>query len=801
MKQAEDFLQELIEQVESGRPVEATMQGLPEAEADLVQFISAMRQIPYPVEEEAVVAMQELEFIKAASAQFPPTSLSTVNNQTSSQIWKRLTQWISMLLNQAEYGMVALAVLALVIWGVFRFADSPEEDLAIVEDAVPVETAVSTPTQSTRIAEESASEPPNIAPTATDFEPPTALTMLTAPDQPHENNIYVPVVGVPIERNPQTAVIDNIVGFVEVQDANGEWTAVSHVANLIAGQRLRTGALSQATLTFYDGSQATIAAASEILIEQLNALQPAQGFRTVVMTQWVGESNHSVQFRSDGGSRYEVKTPTGSGIARGTEFQVLVMPSERTRFVVTEGKVDVSNANSTVSVVGGQLTSFVKNEAPQPATFFIQGEGEVESIGERWTVAGQQFITNNQTVIVGNPQVGDLVKIEGRLMDDGSQLADRIILLQRSLNNRFTISGEVSQIDDSWIVAGQEILVNENTAVTQNVTVGDDVIVTGAILQDGTLVAERITKQYTEFGLPFSFSGVVQEMSSHRWVISGQVIQLAEESAILGAISIGSVVQVHGVILDTEWVAVEILAVDPTLTSFEFTGIVNQTGNWIVGGIPFEVRDWSQIEPDIIVGSEVQVAGSILADGSRVATSITLVESVTVQIVKFTGLVNSIDPWIVNGLPLHVNDDSKLLGNIQVGVRVKVKAALLSNGQWQVIKMRALNPNFGLGCYLLSSPITAVTNGGIQLKHWPVEIINNRSIVLPAGLKIDDVITLPICTGWNGEITIIGEITLVYRPIIVIINPGIGGDNNVPEGCRITPKGNIKCTRRSSRRS
>lgn len=98
-----------------------------------------------------------------------------------------------------------------------------------------------------------------------------------------------------------------------VTEGHGRWLPPFY--SPAAGQRVRTGALSSATITFFDGSQATLGPQSEISLDELNAQRAADGFRTVVMTQWLGEGEHQVAFRNDGGSRYEVKTPNGFGVA------------------------------------------------------------------------------------------------------------------------------------------------------------------------------------------------------------------------------------------------------------------------------------------------------------------------------------------------------------------------------------------------------------------------------------------------------------------------------------------------------
>ncbi len=55
----------------------------------------------------------------------------------------------------------------------------------------------------------------------------------------------------------------------------------------------------------------------------------------------------------------------------------------------------------------------------------------------QWNIAGQIFNTGANTVIFGNPQVGDWVSFEGHLLADGSRFADRIVLLNHSPENQF----------------------------------------------------------------------------------------------------------------------------------------------------------------------------------------------------------------------------------------------------------------------------------------------------------------------------------------------------------------------------
>ncbi|MCP5095650.1 MAG: hypothetical protein GY943_08875, partial [Chloroflexi bacterium] len=371
--------------------------------------------------------------------------------------------------------------------------------------------------------------------------------------------------------------------------------------------------LSQATLTFYDGSEAVLNANTELSIDQLNALRPEDGYRTVVMTQLVGDSDHSVAFRNDGSSRYEVNTPSGAGIARGTKFHVLVTADLLARYIVTEGRVDVSAAGRTVFVTAGKRSTIRVGAMPDEPTFSVSGEGEVEGMGAEWTIAGQTFQTHEQTIIFGNPQRGDLVQVDGHLLPDGSRVADRIVLLRRAIVNQFSLTGVVSSMGASWTVAAQTMVVNGETAVDANIAIGDNVRVEGIILSDGTLQAAQITLLDDTLGLPFEFSGIVQAVSADNWTVSGKMIFVEVATTIGSAIVVGDVVTVRGRILaDDTWVAHNIKLMTASLPTFEFTGLIDSLTPWKVAGITFDTRQWTIIASGLAVGDLVRVQGVIL---------------------------------------------------------------------------------------------------------------------------------------------------------------------------------------------
>lgn len=799
MNQTADLLQELIEQLEDGESVEDVAADLPAEEAAVIRLIATLRDFPTLAEDEAIAAAQEAQLITAVQKQYGAAAaaangMAPVAVPPFMVILRHYLQKLWIILQNNRELALGLAVLIVIMAATWMFSHRSAPNPKIASDQV---TGLTTkfPLVANTLEPGETVVPPAADAAATNSGEGSAIAAIPTNSLPHTTT-FLPILSVGFELNAQTAVIGNITGRVQIQTDGSTWQTINHDSPLTVGQRIRTGDLSQATLSFYDGSQAHLSANTEISLDQLNAQRPEAGFRTVVMTQWAGDSDHRVDHRGDNGSLYEVKTAEGSGIARGTQFKVIVTPNQFARYIVSEGKVDVTSFNQTVAVTAGQLTTLPAGSPPDVPTFTITGQGRVGAIGSQWSIAGQTFSTHAFTLIIGNPQVGDLVYVEGHLLEDGSRVADRIILLQRAAANQFTLTGEVSVMGTEWIVAGQNIVTTPETNIDEGILVGDTVRVDGLILQDGTLQAQTIIRLETAPGLPFQFSGIVQAMNPGSWIISGQTIALDAETAVDPAITLGDTVAVKGWILeDNSWLATEITLLADDLPTFDFTGVLNSINPWVVSGIGFETRDWTIITPGLVVGDEVRVRGTILSDGTWVAHTITRLHDTLPNTVTFVGIVNSVNPWIVNGLPLVVTANTVILGPITPGTAVVVTAQLLPDGTWTVLTIRPLYPDFGLGCLIFSSPVILVNNDVIRVRHWHLDIKRDGRIKIHGDLKVDSIITLPLCTGWDGTIIIIGDIIVIYQPIIIIINPG-----GVPPNCRVTSKGSIKCSHAGSNR-
>jgi hypothetical protein len=636
---------------------------------------------------------------------------------------------------------------------------SPSPETSVAQDVSPLPS----PTSETGVTQDLSPLP---APTS---ETSVARNPTPVPDVESSYTVFLPVAAHPL--SPQSAMLKDIRGIVEIQTEGDAWASASERQVVKAGQSVRTGALSSVSVAFYDGSMAHLGPSTTVSVDSLDA-HPADGSRIVELTQWVGETDHDVASAYGDHARYEVHTPAGTGEARGTLFHVLVTPALVVHFGVDEGAVAVTNLDVTVVVVAGQLTIIEVDQVPSQPLFRFTGEGEVSQTGTTWTIAGQDFETHDGTIAVGNPQVGDWVFVAGHLLEDGTPVADRIVLRRRSPVNRFTLTGQVESIEDTtWIVSGQTISVTEETDIQEGIQVEDLVRVEGVLLEDGALVAEQIRLVEEEAGHPFHFVGVVQDIADEAWMVSGVTLAISDTTEIAEDFLVGDVVEVQGWILDDEtWLASSIKRLAEQERGFEFTGYVESIDPWIVSGIAFETMPWTEIEADIYLDDAVKVEGRILEDGTWLAVEIKRLDDEEALYFEFVGTVDSIDPWEVGGISLVVDDETEIQGDIMVGDLVKVEGRILEDGTWVAVEIkpaRTVGP--GLGCLSISVVVVGVSSSHIELLNWPTIELDD-SIVVEGEIAVDSVILLLVCVDDEGTINIVSVI-VIYQPDVVIVIP------------------------------
>ncbi len=590
--------------------------------------------------------------------------------------------------------------------------------------------------------------------------------------QPGGDTAARPEVSAPSGELLTSASLQAIRGLVEVQNDSGVWTPVMGDQPILQGQSVRTGAFSQAELRLPDGSLVSLSAQTEMRIDDL-AVNPQQKKRSVVLSQLAGESTHQVAAYPASNSDYQVRTPQASGEAVGTEFKVEVSPGGAERFAVSEGSLNLTAMQQTVSVGAGESSLVAAGETPSPPLPLIFGQGLLTAVGETWEIDGQTYQLHPATLIVGNPQVGDIVFVEGRLLPDGTRLADLIVLLHTSPAQRFDLTGEVTQIEaDFWTIAGQTIAITNTTQVDPGLVVGDLARAEGVILETGELLAERITSLEEGGGLPFAFSGVVQQIDP--WLVSGVPLAVVSTTVIDEGLAVGDVVDVSGSILeDGTWQAARIARSLAGSQAFEITGELQSLQPWQVAGITLVVNAWTEIDEGLEIGDLVRVTGRIQQDGSWLAYSIQRVDFSPNPLIVFIGTVISIDPWVVNGIPLNVTPETIIVGNILPGMLVRVEVSLLPDGSWQVLRITALDDFAWFpACIDVSATVLSLEGNQVQFLGWPTVQMGD-DLQVEGELTPYSVVHVIVCFHGDGQLIII-QIIVIYPGEIEIEPPPVG---------------------------
>lgn len=190
---------------------------------------------------------------------------------------------------------------------------------------------------------------------------------------------------------------------------------------------------------------------------------------------------------------------------------------------------------------------------------------------------------------------------------------------------------------------------------------------------------------------------------------------------------------------------------------FELTADLESIDPWVVAGKTLETDEETQIEEGLEIGDLVHVKGVILEDDTWLAGSIESAEEQVDPIIILIGRVDSVDPWVVNEIPLNVNDETAIEGTITPGMLVRVEIILLEDGTWQVIRITPLDevpelPN----CTTVVATILSVDGNQIRLLGWPTVTLSDDVVIEgSAPLEPNQTLIVVVCPGEDGQIVIV----------------------------------------------
>jgi hypothetical protein len=289
----------------------------------------------------------------------------------------------------------------------------------------------------------------------------------------------------------RSALVTQVNGRVEAAASGSTWRPVYSGERVFSGERIRTYGGSQATLVFFEGSRTEIGANADLSLNRING-RWGQSLQ-VEIAQDSGKTDHTIVPLQGKNSSYVVHTPGASANVQGTTFSVTVADNGQSRFTVHTGKVQVSNQRSQVSITAGQATLAQPNQILEEPAYTFNISGQMTYISNyTWTVEGVTFNIDENTSISGNPVLGDDLIVSGRIAANNTYIADSIAvaLIPQPIS---TFIGELQHQDaDAWQVSNQTVLVNEATTVATDLQIGDPIIVTFSVLNDGSRLARSI---------------------------------------------------------------------------------------------------------------------------------------------------------------------------------------------------------------------------------------------------------------------------------------------------------------------
>jgi hypothetical protein len=202
-------------------------------------------------------------------------------------------------------------------------------------------------------------------------------------------------------------------------------------------------------------------------------------------------------------------------------------------------------------------------------------------------------------------------------------------------------------------------------------------------------------------------------------------------------------------------------------SAFDVTAPLESTEPWKVAGMTLQTNESTQIEEGLQVGDLVRVQGVIQEDGTWLANSIQRAQEQVDPIIVLIGRVDSVDPWVVNGIQLNVTADTEIQGTITPGMFVRVEILLSPDGTWEVLSIAPLGElEEDPDCGTVVATVVSIEGNVIQLAGWP-------SITLGEDIKIQDeagaevtlspnqTILLVICPSGEGQVVIVQIIVLI----------------------------------------
>jgi len=165
--------------------------------------------------------------------------------------------------------------------------------------------------------------------------------------------------------NP-SATLARMSGEVLLKKAGtGSWVRASSGTSLEIGDCIKTQTNSSAVIAFFEGSISEVGAETEICIKDLSVFGDT-GSTSVKLHQEIGNTSNRVEKLVDPASRYEIETPDGVALVRGSVMSVMVLKG-MTIVDAIKGECWAIGEGKEVLLTEGTRSTMRKGQAPSPA--------------------------------------------------------------------------------------------------------------------------------------------------------------------------------------------------------------------------------------------------------------------------------------------------------------------------------------------------------------------------------------------------------------------------------------------------
>ena len=344
----------------------------------------------------------------------------------------------------------------------------------------------------------------------------------------------------------------------------------------------------------------------------------------------------------------------------------------------------------------------------------VEIDGVLEGISTTtnvWIIDGTEVEIDAATKIDDGVAVGDLVEVDGVLLEDGTILAVQIETRDdsRQVAAVTRIVGIFEGVDSegNWIISGTTVTVGPDADTDGLPSVGQRVKVKALVQPNGSLLAREveINQGYTggeDDSRQVEIEGIFQEIDPDgNWIVSGTKVRIGPETRLKGTPGVGQLVEVKGRLQeDGSILATKIEGegkyISKHKSDVELEGVIQEVladGTLVINGIEVHISALTELEGELdgdpVAGDYVEVKAFLAKNGDLIAREVEskgglaadeVPDLSQVQIEGTIDRINDDGTFVVNGITVATTTITEIRGEVTVGASVKIEGVLQVDG-------------------------------------------------------------------------------------------------------------------------